>query len=152
MFKVVSSLVVLATLGIAQTPPVHCTGCAVGKEKVQCDYYVARQADRSRQALCLRYAEYVDIDGAYPKAAWYYLLAGEPKRALQAADRGLAQGQVYAREYRAFALWLEGDQKEARKELRRFFRQITPHDYFEKDLATLRRLYPESHLEALKPR
>jgi hypothetical protein len=152
MLKVFVFVVTLAVLGNAQTPQVHCVGCAVGKEKLQCDYYVARQADRSRQSLCRRYADYVNIDGAYPKAAWYYLLAGEPKRALQAADRGIDQKQAYAREYRALALWLEGDREAARKELRRFFRQVTPHDYFEKDLATLRRLYPESHLEALKRR
>ncbi len=150
MFKIFTLIIPLAAFCSAQTPRAHCVGCSVGKEKLQCDYYVARQADRSRQSFCLRYADYVNIDGAFPKAAWYYLLAGKPKRALEAADRGIAQKQEYAREYRALALWLLGHSDEARNELRSFFRTVTSHDYFDKDLETLRRLYPGRRLESLK--
>ena len=128
---------------------VQCSGCSIGKEKLQCDYYVAQRGDRTRQEFCLTYAQYVDIDGAYPKAAWYYLLAGQPRKAEEAARKGLAQGQEYGREYLALALWLEGKRPEARKALERFLAAVPSHDYLVRDLEALTRLYPESGLEEL---
>jgi hypothetical protein len=128
-----------------------CTGCSIGKEKLQCDYYVAQRGDKSRQEQCRIYAEYVDIDGAYPKAAWYYLLAGDVERARKAARKGVEQGQEYGREYLAMALWLLGEKDEAKRVLKLFFSNVPQHDYFERDRKTLQPLYPGRDLKKLQP-
>ena len=127
-----------------------CSGCAIGKEKLQCDYYVAQRGDTSRREQCRIYAEYVDIDGAYPKAAWYYLLAGDVKKALNAAQKGLEQGQEYGREYLAIALWISGKKEEAKRELATFRQRVAEHGYLGRDLKQVARLYPESGLEGLR--
>ena len=129
---------------------VACSGCSIGKEKLQCDYYVAQRGDKSRQKECRIYAEYVDIDGAYPKAAWYYLLAGDPEKALEAARKGLEQGQEYGREYLAIALWISGKKEEAKRELATFRQRVAEHGYLGRDLEQVARLYPESGLEGLR--
>jgi hypothetical protein len=144
MRKVAGVLLVLSAWGAAAEFQASCSGCSFGKEKVRCDYYVVKKGDRSRSGECRIYAEYVDIDGSYPKAAWYYLLAGDPAKARAAALKGLKQGQGYGREYLAFALWLEKREQEARTQLRRFFQEIPEHHYFRKDLETLKRLYPDA--------
>jgi hypothetical protein len=127
-----------------------CSGCSIGKEKLQCDYYVAQRGDKSRQKECRIYAEYVDIDGAYPKAAWYYLLAGDPEKALEAVRKGLEQGREYGREFLAIALWISGKREEARRELATFRRKVPDHAYLKRDLETIGRLYPKAELEALR--
>jgi len=128
-----------------------CTGCSIGKEKLQCDYYVERNGDKTHQPECLTYAKYVDIDGAYPKAAWYYLLAGEFTRAEASARRALKQGQAYGGEYLALALWARGEKAAAREVMKRFYRDVPAHGYVEKDLRTMARLYPRYGFSELRP-
>lgn len=126
-----------------------CAGCSIGKEKLQCDYYVERKGDLSRQKTCLAYAKHVDIDGAYPKAAWYYLLAGEFAKAEASARKALTQGQAYGGEYLAISLWAQGKEKAARKVLNRFLREVPRHDYLGKDLKTMEMLYPKKRIREL---
>jgi hypothetical protein len=151
MKRIAGILLLLSVWSAGAEFKAACTGCSIGKEKLQCDYYVAGKGDRSRQEQCRTYAQYVDIDGAYPKAAWYYLLAGDPQKALTAARKGLEQGQSYGREYLAMALWISGERERARKELARFFAEVPSHGYFEEDRQVLRRIYPSKELQALKP-
>jgi len=152
MVKKIAGILLMASVwGSAAELHATCSGCSIGKEKLQCDYYVAGRGDKSRQEQCRIYADYVNIDGAYPKAAWYYLLAGVPQKALEAARKGLEQKQRYGREYLALALWITGKRKEAKKELGRFFSDVPKHDYFERDRKVLLALYPGKDLQEFRP-
>jgi tetratricopeptide (TPR) repeat protein len=151
MRKIVGILLLLSAWSAGAEFKTSCTGCSMGKEKLQCDYYVAERGDKSRQEQCRIYAEYVNIDGAYPKAAWYYLLAGDVEKALETARKGVTQGQEYGGEYLAMALWIRGEREEAKKVLQRFFSAVPEHDYFDRDLKTLRALYPGKDLRKLRP-
>ena len=146
--KILWGTIVLLAGAQAGVQP-RCSGCSIGKEKLQCDYYVERKADRAHQKECLTYAKYVDIDGAYPKAAWYYLLAGAFPRAEASARKALKQGQAYGGEYLAVALWAQGKRAEAKKAMKRFLRDVPQHEYLKKDLESLKRLYPKMGIEAL---
>jgi hypothetical protein len=109
-----------------------------------CDYHVAKCHDRSYQASCLDYAHYVDIDGAHAKAAWYYLLGGQPERALKAARKALAQGQSYAAEYAWLALMIQGKRQEADRVMKRYRPTLyAMPKAFDQDLMLTKILYPQ---------
>ncbi|WP_457608582.1 hypothetical protein [Nitratifractor sp.] len=130
------------SLSAADTDP-SCRGCGAGKLMLQCDVYVARQGDLSRQPLCERYARIVDIDGASAKASWYYLLAGKPAEALRAADRAIELGQSFAYEYAAFARLLLGQEGKAEAAMRTFLTKVPDPSYVRRDLKSLKRVYPK---------
>ena len=143
--KSVSIIFLISALQAADLN-VSCRGCAAGKLMLQCDVYVAEAGHREKRSLCEKYAEIVDIDGASAKAAWYYLLAGKPEKALKAANRALKIGQNYAYEYAAYALLLLGKKEEARKAMKTFITKVGKlggESYFQKDFKTIKRLYPE---------
>ncbi|WP_300368960.1 hypothetical protein [Hydrogenimonas sp.] len=119
-----------------------CKGCGAGKLMLQCDYYVAKQGDMSRQHLCEEYAKIVDIDGASAKAAWYYLLAGKPQKAFDAAIKALKQGQTFAAGYAAQAMTIMDNPEKAKQYLSQFTNGVEERDYFEKEVSTLRKIYP----------
>ena len=127
-----------------------CRGCGAGKLMLQCDIYVARQGDLSRQHVCEEYAKIVDIDGASAKAAWYYLLAGKPERVVDAAQRALHQGQTFAAGYLAEAYAIFGKHEEAKKYMERFRTLKQQGSYIEKEIKTLRKIYPSADFSALK--
>jgi hypothetical protein len=127
-----------------------CKGCGAGKLMLQCDYYVARQGDLSKRHFCGEYARIVDVDGASAKAAWYYLLGGEPQKALDAALRAFDQGQTFAAGYVAQALAVLGRGDEAKNYMERFREVVEERDYFDKEVETLQRVYPNADFSSLK--
>ena len=143
-------LILFVTVSIFADSNISCRGCAAGKSMLQCDYYVAKKGEKDKRHFCEIYAKVVDIDGASAKAAWYYLLAGKPHKALSAADKALQIGQHYAQEYRAFALWILKKPKEARQALEAFRRKGGGGEYLLRDLRTLERLYPEIDFTPLR--
>ena len=127
-----------------------CTGCSTSKDRLRCDYYVLGHRDFNRTEHCLNYAQTVDIDGAYPTAAWYYLLSRQPRSTLRSAAKGISQGQAYARTYLILAHWALGEREEARKELETLRREtpVLERD-LRQDLERIRPLYPSVKWEGL---
>jgi len=142
--------VFLPLMLVAQSGGPSCKGCAAGKLMLQCDYYVVRQGDVGKRHFCADYAKIVDIDGASAKAAWYWLLAGEPEKAFDAALRAYNQGQTFAAGYAAQALAVMGNADEAKKFLNKFLSAVRDRSYFEKEVATLEKLYPAKDLKILE--
>ncbi|WP_456429267.1 hypothetical protein [Nitratifractor sp.] len=150
MIKQIVSMIWVFSALQATDLNVSCRGCAAGKLMVQCDIYVLRQGDLTKRNYCEEYAKIVDLDGASAKAAWYYLLAGKPEQALNAAQRALRIGQDFAGEYAAYALLLLGRKQEAREAMKRFSRKAAG-SYWKKDEAILRKLYPKLDFSRLHP-
>ncbi|WP_457597357.1 hypothetical protein [Hydrogenimonas sp.] len=137
-----------ASLVFAADGP-QCRGCAAGKLMLQCDYYVVRGGDLAKRHFCEEYAKVVDIDGASAKAAWYWLLAGKPEKALDAAKRAMAAGQTFAAGYAAQASVMLKKPREAKSYLEKFRAIGTDRSYFRDEVAKLRRLYPNYEWEVL---
>ncbi|WP_456451449.1 hypothetical protein [Hydrogenimonas sp.] len=127
-----------------------CKGCGAGKLMLQCDYYVARKGDLAKRHFCAEYAKIVDIDGASAKAAWYWLLAGEPDKAFDAALRAMKVGHDFAAGYAAQALVALGNAEEAKRYMARFRRTVKERGYFKKEVSTLSKLYPDKDFSCLK--
>ena len=126
-------------------------GCGKScKSMIQCDYYVAKKGDASKQKICADYAENSDIDGAHATAAWFYLLGGKPEKARLSALQALKQGQSYAAGYLVEALVILGRTEEAKKYKKIFERSVKKRDYFKKEIEMLERLYPRADFSALK--
>jgi len=119
-----------------------CRGCASGKLMLQCDHYVVKQGKMEMRSACEKYAEIVDVDGASAKAAWYYLLAGKVGKAHDAAKRAIELGQVFANEYMAYALLIQGKEKEAEEAMQLFRKGVAQHSFFKTDIASLQQFYP----------
>ena len=151
MFRKSVSILMMFSAMQAADLNVSCRSCAAGKLMLQCDFYVAKEGKLEKQPLCEEYAKFVDIDGASAKAAWYYLLAGKPGKALDAAERALKIGQNYAYEYAAYALLLVGRKEEAQKAMKAFISKVGGDDYLQRDLDTLKRIYPEVDFRGLLP-
>ncbi len=113
-----------------------CTKCNLNKDQMKCEYYVAKMGDTSRQDSCKRYAEYLDETKVYGRASWYYLLGGEPKKAIEAGKKALAMGERYAGAYVAEGLIILGKRSEAKK-----YRQKSIN--MQKDIEILKRLYKD---------
>ena len=126
-----------------------CKGCAAGKLMLQCDYYVAKKGIMEKKHFCEAYAKIVDIDGAYAKAAWYYLLGENPAKALESAKRAISQGQVYANEYAAYALIILSKTDEAVSAMHRFRENIKEHGFVKRDISALQKVYPSVPFEKL---
>ena len=97
-----------------------CSKCELNRAEMKCNYYVAKKGDRAHAKECLDYAEYLDSTKVYGKAAWYYLLALKPQKAVKAAKEALEFGETYAKEYLVYGYWLLGKKKEAKAALERF--------------------------------
>ena len=126
----------------AQTDP-SCRGCASGKLMLQCDYYLVKEGKMDKRSACEEYAKIVDVDGASAKAAWYYLLAGKPEKAYDAARRAIDLGQVYANEYMAYALLIQGKDADAKKAMQLFHSAVKENSFFKTDMKILHKLYPK---------
>ena len=140
----------IGTLSLyAQIDP-SCRGCASGKLMLQCDYYAVKQGKMEMRSACEKYAEIVNVDGASAKAAWYYLLAGSVDKAYDAAKRAIDLGQVYANEYMAYALLIEGKEEEAKRAMRLFRQGVKQNSFFRTDIKVLQKFYPEVDFGILK--
>ena len=140
----------LATV-TAWSADVSCKGCAAGKLMLQCDYYVARGGDLSKRHYCEAYAKVVNLDGASAKAAWYYLLAGRPDAAYDAAKRAMDTGQHFAALYAALAEAMAGRKEAAAQLYKRFIEWVPDHGYARDRIATLAKLYPDADFSPLGP-
>ena len=130
-----------------------CRGCRAAKAMLTCDYYVKRLGDVRRQASCETYAKIVDIDGSRAKAAWYYLLAGRPEKALASAQKALRQGHAFAAEYAALASLILHKRREAVRYMHRFRASVPDSAFVKNDIEVLERIYKNrdfSPLEGVK--
>ena len=125
-------------------------GCSACKMLLSCDYYVAHKHDLGKRNLCEAYAQSVDIDGSRAKAAWYWLLAGKPQKALDSAKRAMEQGQRFAAAYAAMAAAILGKTGEMLEEWKKFRESVLEREYVRRELETLKALYPGVDFSALK--
>ena len=114
-----------------------CTKCQLNKDQMRCEYYVAKKGDASKAHFCKSYADYLNDTKVYGKAAWYYLLAKEPQKAVEASQKALELGEAYAKEYMAFGYWLLGKKAKAKTALQGF----EANDLTKKDKAIIQKLY-----------
>ncbi|MRI84170.1 MAG: hypothetical protein C6I00_07095 [Nitratiruptor sp.] len=124
-----------------------CSKCELNKAEMVCNFYVAQKADRSKAVHCKEYADYLDSTKVYGKAAWYYLLGLQPKRAVEAAKRAVQMGESYAKEYMALGYWLVGEKGKAREVLQGF----KANELTKRDREIIERLYnTKINLEELR--
>ncbi|MFK5881356.1 MAG: hypothetical protein QM482_03995 [Sulfurospirillum sp.] len=134
-------LIVFLLVVSSESIEIKCKGCSAGKDMVKCDYYVVKQHNLTYQRSCLAYAQYIDMDGMYAKAAWYYLLGGDKQKAKKSATKALREGYHYAAEYKGFADLLVGNQKEAQKALIFFRNKVKNIDYAKRDIEIMKYIY-----------
>ncbi len=120
---------------------IQACNCSIGKDATKCDYYLLKLHNLKYQQNCLNYAKSIDQDGMYAKSSWYYLLGGDIKSAKSASAKALKMGSHYAAEYKGFVSILDGNMKEAKKELSFFKHKIKKIDYVKKDIETLKSIY-----------
>ena len=125
-------------------------GCAAQQAKMRCDYYVVKKGDQSKRAFCADYAKRADLDGAAGRAAWYWLLAGKPDKALASVRAAIKAHHMYAAEYGAFASIITGNQKEGLKYWKFFTRNVQLHHYVHKDRKIVEKLYPTIDFSSLR--
>ncbi len=119
----------------------YACNCTIGKNMMKCDYYVGRKFDKTHQKECLSYANSINKDGMYAKAAWYFLLGGDIKNAKINAKKALKIGHHYAAEYLGMVYILENDIKNASKEFTFFKHKVKQNKYIKKDLNILKHIY-----------
>ncbi|WP_457598841.1 hypothetical protein [Hydrogenimonas sp.] len=119
-----------------------CSSCDAAKERMKCEYYVLKKGDLAQRSHCAAYAESIDVDGARGKAAWYFLLAGSPEKALEAANLAVDQGHTYALEYAAAAAMVLERKREAKAYMRRLGNLPFDRERLLRDFERLERLYP----------
>lgn len=129
-----------------------CTKCSLNKAEMQCNYYVAKKGDTKKAAFCKEYADYLNDTKVYGKAAWYYLLSLEPKKAIKAAKEAVKMDEMYAYEYIADGYLILGDKKEAKKYYKKFKERVGNIEFFiGKNFKVLDKIYKEfDEKEALK--
>ncbi len=128
----------IAILPLFLLAATSCTKCSLNKAQMKCEYYVAKKGDLSRVGECKQYADYLYDTKVYGKAAWYYLLAKDPKRAIDAGKKALKMGEDYANEYLSAAYLILGDNTKAKKH----YKRLTTHFFSSKDFAILQKIYP----------
>ncbi len=128
-------------LAFFTTSSVYGCGCGAGKDMLKCDYYVKRAGNMAYQSSCESYAKVVDTNGSYGKAAWYYLLASKPQKALESAKKALEQGHMFAAEYAAFAAKILNEDQEAKNYFMRFHSIVPNHEYVKNDIEVLKKIY-----------
>lgn len=128
-----------------------CTKCALNRAQMKCEYYVGLKGDVSEAKECRNYADYLKSTKVYGKAAWYYLLAKEPAKALEAAKRAVKMGENYAYEYMAEAQLVLQKPKEAKRSFALFEKSVGNSDFFtSKHFATLKKIYKNFDEKALR--
>ncbi|NPA56993.1 MAG: hypothetical protein GXO19_04575 [Epsilonproteobacteria bacterium] len=111
---------------------------------MRCDFYVARQGDRSRVESCREYADYLHKTQVYGKAAWYYLLSLQPEKALESAQKAVKMGEGYAYEYMGDAYLILGKREKAEEAYRKFSQSVgNTHFFTSKSFPILERLYTQ---------
>ena len=116
---------------------------------MRCDYYVVKKGELSKRCFCADYAARADQDGAAGRAAWYWLLSGEPKKALRSVKNALVAHHDYAAEYGAFAAIVLHDRKTARKYWQRFKKSVVNWQYALEDKRVVEKLYPTADFSGL---
>ncbi len=132
----------MALLPLMAAEKPGCSGCDAGKERVRCEYHVLKKGDLTQRFHCEVYARSIDVDGARGKAAWYFLLAGSPEKALEAANLAVDQGHTYALEYAAAAAMVLERKREAKAYMRRLGNLPFDRERLLRDFERLERLYP----------
>jgi tetratricopeptide (TPR) repeat protein len=121
-----------------------CDKCSLGKEYSKCAYYVEMKGDKSHQESCLIYAQSLFENNSAARSSWFFLLAGEFDKAIEAGKIGIKVTEDYAAEQVAEAYFLKGDEKEARKYFAMLKNSHPKNGLFlEKHFKILSRLYPE---------
>ena len=136
-------ITILPLFLFAATP---CTKCSLNKAQMKCEFYVAKKGDISKIDECKQYANYLYKTKVYGKAAWYYLLAKKPKKAIDAGKKALKMGEDYANEYLSAAYLILQNKKEAKKH----YKRLTTHFFSSKDFAILQKIYPSFNPKELE--
>ncbi len=120
-----------------------CSKCELNRAEMKCNYYVAKKGDRAHAKECLDYAEYLDSTKVYGKAAWYYLLALKPQKALEAAKEAVKMGEAYAYEYMGDVALMQKDEERAKEFYKKFRQSVSDTEFFtSRSFEVLQKLYP----------
>ncbi len=119
---------------------ISCRCAASSKDLARCEYYVKEKFDLTHQKNCLDYAD-ATIDALPAKAAWYYILGGNTKKAKESIEKALKLNQYFALEYLAIVLAIEKDYQNARKVFEEFKKKVKKHTFVKKDLETVKKIY-----------
>ena len=136
-------IAILPLFLLAATP---CTKCSLNKAQMKCEFYVAKKGDLSKIGECKLYADYLFDTKVYGKAAWYYLLAKEPKRAIEAGKEALKMGEDYAHEYLSAAYLILHDSAKAKEH----YKKLSTHYFSKRDFAILQKIYPSFNPKELE--
>ncbi|WP_200762833.1 hypothetical protein [Nitrosophilus alvini] len=116
--------------------------CDLNKSELRCNYYVVKKGDTTKQKFCGEYAAYLEKTEVYGKASWYYLVGGEPEKAIETGTKALKSGEHYAAEYIADAYLIEGDVDKAKKYYSHFAKNVSQRNFFiNRNFAILERIY-----------
>ena len=143
MLKILLLLICLLQ-GLLAVDMAKCDACSIGKEYSKCAYYVEMKADKSYQKSCKIYAQSLFENNSAGRASWFFLLAGDFDKAIEAAKVGISVAEDYATEQAAEAYLLKGDMKKA-KEYFTLLKKSHPQNglFLEKHFEILLRLYPQ---------
>jgi tetratricopeptide (TPR) repeat protein len=143
MYK--SALLLLFTLTLFAQENPKCDKCFIGKEYMRCSYYVEKNADLSKQATCITYANSL-LKGESPgRASWYYIVGGDFDKAIEAGEKALQRKEFFALEHLAEAYLLKGDIKRAKTYFSKMRKKSLQNQAFiEKHFAILSKLYPQN--------
>ena len=136
----------IAILPLFLLAAMPCTKCSLNKSQMKCEFYVAKKGDLSKIDECKLYADYLFDTKVYGKAAWYYLLAKEPKRAIEAGKEALKMGEDYANEYLSAAYLILHDSAKAKKH----YKKLSTHYFSKRDFAILQKIYPSFNPKELE--
>ncbi len=126
---------------------IYACNCKFDKEKIRCDYYVYKNHDLSHKKSCLSYAKDSEMSKVYDKAAFYYLLGGDIKKAKDNAKEAIKLGYKFANEYLGFAYLLENDTKNAKKAFKALRDSSKDINYIKRDITALKTLYSGFDIE-----
>ncbi len=123
---------------------VKCNKCELNKNQMKCEYYVAKKGDISKSSFCKTYADYLYKTKVYGKAAWYYLLSKEPKKALDSSKKAILMGENFAYEFLADSYLILGDLKKAKANYGKFKNSVSNAKFFtKKSFEVLSRIYKD---------
>jgi tetratricopeptide (TPR) repeat protein len=143
MVKVLLLLILLIE-GVFAVDLAKCDKCSLGKEYSKCAYYVEMKGDRSYQESCRVYAQSLFENNSAARSSWFFLLAGDFDKAIEAGKIGVKVTEDYAAEQVAEAYFLKGDTKEARLYFDMLKKSHPKNGLFlEKHFEILSRLYPK---------
>ena len=92
-----------------------CDKCSISKEYVKCSYYVEIKGDLSKQDSCLIFAQSMFEGNSFGRASWYYIIAGDLDKALEAGKKALEVKEYFVAEQIAEIFILKNDLENAKK-------------------------------------